>query len=143
MVEALDAWNIQSYGNNVDAVQDVQRFSGTYSGGRIQCRYMYMYKIWIPYTINIHNYYPPSVAKRIAPSASGSNQDLDLNDNYYVLYGRRRAASGAGALFPHEQGPTNNPSISSSIVNPTGGLGPTDNPDTTDMISGLIAPVRS
>ena len=84
--------------------------------------------------LNIHNYYPPSVAKRIAPSASGSNQDLNLNDNYYVLYGRRRAASGAGTLFPHEQGPTNNPSISSSTVNPTG---------PTDMISGPTAPVRS
>jgi hypothetical protein len=40
MVEALDAWNIENYGNNVDAVQDVQRFSGTYSGGRIRCRYI-------------------------------------------------------------------------------------------------------
>jgi hypothetical protein len=40
MVEALDAWNIQGYGNNVDAVQDVQLFSGTYSGGRIRCRYI-------------------------------------------------------------------------------------------------------
>ena len=40
MVEALDAWNIQGYGNVVDAIQDVQRFSGTYSGGRITCRYI-------------------------------------------------------------------------------------------------------
>ena len=41
MVESLDAWNIDNdYGNNVDTVQDVQLFSGTYSGGRIQCRYI-------------------------------------------------------------------------------------------------------
>ena len=79
----------------------------------------------------------------MAPSASGSNQDLDLDNNYYVLYGRRRAASVAGALIRHETGSTNNPRISSSTVNPAGGLGPTDNPDTTDMISGLTAPVRS
>ena len=39
MVEALDAWNIQGYGNNIDAVQDVQQFSGSYSSGRIKCRY--------------------------------------------------------------------------------------------------------
>lgn len=39
MVEALDAWNIQGYGNNIDAIQDVQTFLGTYSGGRIRCRY--------------------------------------------------------------------------------------------------------
>ena len=38
MVEALDAWNTESYNNNIDAVQDVQQFSGTYSGGRIRCR---------------------------------------------------------------------------------------------------------
>ena len=49
---------------------------------------------------------------------SGSSQDLDLDNDYYVLYGRRRAASGSGGLFPHEQGPTNNPRISSATVNP-------------------------
>lgn len=53
---------------------------------------------------------------------SGTVQDLDLNNNYYALYGRRMAASGAGALIPHEMG-QNNPSISSVTVNPvtTGG----------------------
>ena len=43
MVEALDTWNIQGYDNNVDAVQDVELFSGSYSGGRISCRYTYIY----------------------------------------------------------------------------------------------------
>ena len=56
-----------------------------------------------------------SVAKKIAPS--GSSQDLDLNNEYYVLYGRRMGASAAAALILHEMGP-NNPSISSMIVNP-------------------------
>ena len=40
MVEALDAWNAQFYRNIIDTVQDVQHFSGTYSGGRIRCRYI-------------------------------------------------------------------------------------------------------
>jgi hypothetical protein len=59
--------------------------------------------------------YSCSVAKRIA---SDSSQDLNLDNNYYVLYGRRRAASVAGALVPHKLGSTNNPSISSGTVNP-------------------------
>ena len=64
-----------------------------------------------------------SVAKRIAPSSSG--QDLDLNNEHYVLYGRRTGASdAAGALTPHNFGASNVPSISSMTVNPVvaGGL---------------------
>lgn len=41
-----------------------------------------------------------------------------MDNNYYVLYGRRRDTSGANALIPHELGVGNNPSISSVTVNP-------------------------
>ena len=52
------------------------------------------------------------VAKKIAPSGAG--EDLDLNNDYYVLYGRRRRASSrAGSLMQHET----NPLISSRVVN--------------------------
>ena len=57
-----------------------------------------------------------SVAKKIAPSGSG--QDLDLDSDYYILYGRRMATSVAGAVTRHETGPTNNPLISSVTINP-------------------------
>ena len=57
-----------------------------------------------------------SVAKRIAPSDRG--QDLDLNDDYFVLYGRRVGNSNPNSLLPHELGPTTNPLISSRTVNP-------------------------
>ena len=83
--------------------------------------------------------YSCSVAKRITPSASGSSQDLDLDNDYYVLYGQRRGSSVAGSLTPHEMGPANNPRISSSTVNPTGRSG---DGDTTTTISGLTAPVK-
>ena len=59
---------------------------------------------------------PCSVAKRIAPSDDG--QDLDLNDDYFVLYGRRVGNSNPNSLFAHELGPTTNPLISSRTVNP-------------------------
>lgn len=55
-----------------------------------------------------------SVAKKIVPS--GTRQDLNLNDEYFVLYGRRIGDSGAGSLMQHETG-ANNPKIS-SMVNP-------------------------
>ena len=51
------------------------------------------------------------VAKKIAPSGAG--EDLDLNNDYYVLYGRRRTSSRAGSLIQHET----NPLISSRVVN--------------------------
>ena len=36
MLEALDAWNLQSFkSNDVDSIQDVVLFSGNYSNGRI------------------------------------------------------------------------------------------------------------
>lgn len=38
MVEALDAWNVQSYGNDIDSIQDVELRTGSYLGGRISCR---------------------------------------------------------------------------------------------------------
>ncbi len=57
-----------------------------------------------------------SVAKRILPSDSG--QDLDLNDEYFVLYGRRVGNSNPSSLFRHETGTTRNPLISSATVNP-------------------------
>ena len=38
MVEALDAWNIQGYGNEIDTVQDVVQFSASHTLGRIVCR---------------------------------------------------------------------------------------------------------
>ena len=57
-----------------------------------------------------------SVAKRIAPSDRG--QDLDLNDDYFVLYGRRVGNSNPNSLLPHELGPMTNPLISSRTVNP-------------------------
>ena len=37
MVEALDAWNIQGYGNEIDTVQDVVLASGDYTNQRISC----------------------------------------------------------------------------------------------------------
>ena len=49
---------------------------------------------------------------------SGTDQDLDLNNDFYVLFGRKIAASVAGALSRHETGPANNPRISSETVNP-------------------------
>ena len=55
-----------------------------------------------------------SVAKKIAPS--GTRQDLDLDNEYFVLYGRRMGDSGVGFLTKHELG-ANNPEIS-SMVNP-------------------------
>jgi hypothetical protein len=79
-----------------------------------------------------------SVAKRIA---SGSNQDLDLDNNYYVLYGRRRAASVAGALILHELGPNNNPRISTTLVNPVDPSDRTTDDTDSTTISGLTAPV--
>ena len=57
-----------------------------------------------------------SVAKRIAPS--GTDQDFDLNSEYFVLYGRRMGSSALGSLTPHEMGPSSNPSVTSSMVNP-------------------------
>ena len=114
----MDAWNIEGYGNNVDTVKDVQQFSGTYSGGRIKCRYILFYSMNTGNIVVWHHWYSCSVAKRITPLMSGTGQDLDLNNNYYILYGRRIAASVAGALIPHEQGLSNNPSISSVTVNP-------------------------
>ena len=72
-----------------------------------------------------------SVAKKIAPSGSG--QDLDLNNEYYVLYGRRTGASAtAGALTAHDSGADNVPSISSMTVNPVVAGG---------SVGGLTAPV--
>ena len=56
------------------------------------------------------------MAKKISPS--DDNQDLDLNDEYFVLYGRRRGESNSGSLIRHETGPSNNPKISSQMVNP-------------------------
>ena len=50
--------------------------------------------------------------------ASDTAQDLNLNNDFYILYGRRRGPSVAGALVPHEMGAGNNPSISSAAVNP-------------------------
>ena len=53
-----------------------------------------------------------SVSKRVAP---GTEQDLDLNDDYYVIYGRRRGPSSSGSLrIRHEE----NPVISSETLNP-------------------------
>ena len=60
---------------------------------------------------------PYSVAKKVAPSGTG--QDLDLNNNYYILYGRRRGDSTSGSLVRHEIGQGNNPSISTARFNPT------------------------
>ena len=51
------------------------------------------------------------------------------------------AASVAGALRPHETGPSNNPRISVGTVNPAARTGTTADPDTTTAISGLTAPV--
>ena len=39
MVEALDTWNTVGFNNIVDAIQDVESFLRSYSGGRIRCRY--------------------------------------------------------------------------------------------------------
>ena len=60
---------------------------------------------------------PYSVAKKVVPSGTG--QDLDLNNNYYILYGRRRGNSTSGGLVRHEIGQGNNPSISTATFNPT------------------------
>ena len=38
MVRAFDTWNVASYNNEVDDVQDVILLSSDYSGGRITCR---------------------------------------------------------------------------------------------------------
>lgn len=57
-----------------------------------------------------------SVAKKIAPS--GDAQDLNLNNDYYVLYGRRMGDSRDGGLVIHETGPSGNPLISARRVNP-------------------------
>ena len=83
-------------------------------------------------------FYSCSAAKRIA---SGRNQDLDLDNNYYVLYGRRRSASGAGALIPHETGLANNPRISTTVINPVNPFGRTTDDTDSTTISGLTAPV--
>ena len=57
-----------------------------------------------------------SVSKKIAPSGTG--QDLDLDNDYYVLFGRRRGDSNSGSLSRHEIGAGNNPNISSEKFNP-------------------------
>ena len=75
-----------------------------------------MLTLVLSYTRHCRSLFLFSVAKKIAPSGTG--QDLDLNDDYYVLYGRRMGASSVGRLTQHETGPTNNPLISSVTVNP-------------------------
>ncbi len=40
IMTSFDAWNIQSSkGNQIDTIQDVVLFSGSYNNGRITCRY--------------------------------------------------------------------------------------------------------
>ena len=41
-----------------------------------------------------------------------------MNEEYHILYGRRRGESNSGFLFRHEMGPGNNPSFSVQTVNP-------------------------
>ena len=69
---------------------------------------------YVSSAIHETNFLLHNVAKKIAPS--GTHQDLDLNDEYFVLYGRKGGDSGVGLLTPHEMG-ANNPKIS-SMVNP-------------------------
>lgn len=38
MIEALDTWNIEGYGNQRDTIQDVILFTDSYANGRIMCR---------------------------------------------------------------------------------------------------------
>ena len=66
-------------------------------------------------------------------------QDLDLSQDYFVLYGGNPNPGQAGRLVPHPTGP-GNPSISATRVNAAnltvlGVAGPGEIPDT------VIAPV--
>ena len=81
-----------------------------------------------------------SVAKRIAPS--GADQDFDLNNEYFVLYGQRVGDSGLGFLVPHEMGPGDNPRITSRKVNPAIDVSVAV-PTTTATDNDLIAPVSN
>ena len=57
-----------------------------------------------------------SVAKQIAPG--DADQDLNLNDNLFVMYGVGPTGSGAGSLPPHALGPGGNPLLSQGRFNP-------------------------
>lgn len=79
-----------------------------------------------------------SIAKKIAPS--GTDQDFDLNNEYFVLYGQRRGSSSRGFLVPHEMTPGANPISSSMTFNPV--TAADDSPVTPSVTTdGVIAPV--
>ena len=68
----------------------------------------------------LHNLYvslcpPCSVAKQIAPA--GTDEDLDLNADLYVMYGVGPGRSGASALGLHVTGPGGNPALSRRTFN--------------------------
>ena len=54
-------------------------------------------------------------AKRIA--ATDINQDLDLNAEFFVMYGVGPDGTGASSLATHVQGPGGNPLLSGNAVN--------------------------
>ena len=95
------------------------------------------------YYIIVEVHYSFSVAKSVSPSGIG--QDLDLNNNHFVIYGRRRGNSNSASLVRHELGAGLLPRISVQmfklIAMPTNRS--TDEPSsfTTPVDDGVIAPV--
>ena len=56
------------------------------------------------------------MAKRIP--ATDHVHDLNLNSLLYVMYGRRKDASGTMEIFPHEMGPDDIPKLTNERFNP-------------------------
>ena len=59
---------------------------------------------------------PYSIAKQIA--LAGTDEDLDLNADLYIMYGVGPGRSGASALGSHVIGPGGNPALSRGRFNP-------------------------
>ena len=101
MVEALDTWNVDSGRgrNNVgDRTNDAILLSGTLQDGRIICRF----------------------TRRVVGSDLDSpQQDLDLDNSYYIMYGGLEGGvAAAGSFSSHTQGGGRNPRLSAQLVNP-------------------------
>ena len=80
-----------------------------------------------------------SIAKKIAPL--GTDQDFDLNNEYFVLYGQRRGDSFQGFLLPHEMAPGANPISSLMTFNPVTASDESAVTPSTMATGGVIAPV--
>ncbi len=78
-----------------------------------------------------------SIAKKIA--ASGTDQDFNLNNEYFILYGWRRGESFQGVLLPHEMTPGANPISSLMTFNPV--TASDESAVTPSTTGGVIAPV--